>query len=194
MFNPNLQTLTSAITMPSQQQPQPQQVSQQQQQPQQVERKPAPQTQTLGQTLDLGLGLEQDAMSLVSGVSSHSRERVHVAQEFIPVGYPQQNPIPVPGPAPQAVPVPGHPAQYNISDAIEALYYNGSTWYPGVVRASGWQGTKGCWVYEVQYADGEREKAVLEGNIRYKEGGKEQGKGMAAGTWRCSCCGCAAAG
>lgn len=55
---------------------------------------------------------------------------------------------------------------YKLGDKVEALYYGGSTWYKGEVKGFAYNDAKKSFVYEVAYEDGEREKQVLETNIR----------------------------
>jgi hypothetical protein len=53
---------------------------------------------------------------------------------------------------------------------IEALYYNGKTWYKGEVKGPGvYVDAKQSYVYDITYSDGEGEKGVLEKNIRSLE-------------------------
>eukprot|EP01038_Epipyxis_sp_PR26KG_P014354 gene14354-19251_t len=78
-------------------------------------------------------------------------------------------------------PINVHPhAKFKISDKVEALYYNGATWYPATIQnvqlvemnASGSPQTnhKGnpVFVYDLFYDDGDRELKVSEAKIRLK--------------------------
>ena len=56
---------------------------------------------------------------------------------------------------------------YKVKDKVEALYYNGSTWYPATVGAV--HNVAGQWHYDVEYEDGDREKRVHESKVRKQE-------------------------
>lgn len=55
---------------------------------------------------------------------------------------------------------------YKVNDKVEALYYNGTTWYKGEVKGFTFLEAKKSFVYDVVYEDGDREKQVLEANVR----------------------------
>ncbi len=59
-------------------------------------------------------------------------------------------------------------AQFVVGDAVEARYFNGKTWYRATVekvnRVAGT--TPSVWMYDLVYADGDREKKVDESKIR----------------------------
>eukprot|EP01031_Cornospumella_fuschlensis_P033416 gene33416-40424_t len=56
--------------------------------------------------------------------------------------------------------------KFAVGDKIEARYYNGQTWYAGTINGILYHEGKRCFVYDVKYNDGEREKQVGEENIR----------------------------
>jgi hypothetical protein len=62
--------------------------------------------------------------------------------------------------------------KYNIAENIEARYYNGQTWYAGTIKDILYHEAKRCFVYDVLYGDGEREKQVLESNVRAVNAGQ----------------------
>lgn len=58
-------------------------------------------------------------------------------------------------------------AKYVHGNKVEALYYSGKSWYKGEVKGPPvYMDAKQSYVYEIVYNDGEREKQVLEQNIR----------------------------
>lgn len=70
-----------------------------------------------------------------------------------------------------AVSVSSHSGQnlFKSGDKVEALYYNGSTWYKGEVKGFSYLDAKKSFVYDIVYEDGDREKQVLEVNVRKLE-------------------------
>lgn len=58
---------------------------------------------------------------------------------------------------------------FKTGDKVEALYYNGSTWYKGEVKGYAYLDAKKSFVYDIVYEDGDREKQVLEVNVRKLE-------------------------
>ena len=61
-------------------------------------------------------------------------------------------------------------SKFKVKDKIDALYYNGSTWYSATVGAV--HNVAGQWHYDVEYDDGDREKKVHESKVRAQEGAK----------------------
>lgn len=55
-------------------------------------------------------------------------------------------------------------AKFKVNDEIEALYYNGSTYYKGKIKSVNCD--KGSFVYNIQYNDGEKENKVPENRIK----------------------------
>jgi hypothetical protein len=55
---------------------------------------------------------------------------------------------------------------YKVGDKVEALYYNGTKWYKGEVKGFTYSEAKKSFVYDVVYEDGDRERQVLEANVR----------------------------
>lgn len=55
---------------------------------------------------------------------------------------------------------------YKVGDKVEALYYNGTKWYKGEVKGFAYVEAKKSFAYDVLYEDGDREKQVLEANVR----------------------------
>jgi hypothetical protein len=58
-------------------------------------------------------------------------------------------------------------SKFQIGNNVEALYYSGKTWYKGEIKAAPvYSDVKSSYVYDIVYEDGEKEKQVLEQNIR----------------------------
>lgn len=58
-------------------------------------------------------------------------------------------------------------AGYKTGDAVEARYYNGTSWYKGTIGACRViPGSGGKYAYDVNYDDGEREKNLTEDKLR----------------------------
>eukprot|EP00595_Chromulina_sp_UTEXLB2642_P002943 CAMPEP_0196765020 /NCGR_PEP_ID=MMETSP1095-20130614/7403_1 /TAXON_ID=96789 ORGANISM="Chromulina nebulosa, Strain UTEXLB2642" /NCGR_SAMPLE_ID=MMETSP1095 /ASSEMBLY_ACC=CAM_ASM_000446 /LENGTH=690 /DNA_ID=CAMNT_0042122181 /DNA_START=343 /DNA_END=2415 /DNA_ORIENTATION=+ len=58
--------------------------------------------------------------------------------------------------------------KYEIDQAIEAMYYNGDTWYSGVIKTC-YIITDNRYIYDILYDDGDRENKVPEERIRAKK-------------------------
>lgn len=111
--------------------------------------------------------IEEDEGEEDADHPTSQRARPVVAQEFIPLVLSSQS-MPPPMPIPQEISFmgPTSPPLYAVNDRVEAKYYNGSSWYKGVVKAVNYHEAKHSFVYDVLYDDGEREKLVLESNVR----------------------------
>eukprot|EP01039_Chlorochromonas_danica_P009839 gene9839-10883_t len=118
----------------------------------------------LSQHGDLGRHGEAAAQpALVHLHRPHPQRPFPVAQDFIPVSQQVEGHV-AQAADPSQVVLPE--VAFPLGSRVEARYYNGTTWYQAVVKAASYSDVKQAFIYEVLYDDGEREKAVLESNLR----------------------------